>query len=346
MLRQGAVLKYVMLCGLLVSAGCRMPLRAVTESHVTTSSPPMIDTGPLAEFTVVPGDPNVGERIALVDVDGVLLNTDMTGFYSFGENPVAIFREKLDHIAANRCFRGVVLRINSPGGGVTACDMMRHDLAMFKARTGLPVVACLLDVGAGGAYYLATAADQIVAHPTTVTGGIGVVLNLYNLQDAMAQFNVVGVPIKSGEHIDMGTPIRQQDDDVRAMLQTMAGDYHERFRRAVEQARPRHDPMHHEDFDGRVFTAGQAHERQLIDSIGYLDDAVAIARQAAGVPAARVVLLHRRIDRARSPYAVTPNAPMQGTMLPLSIPGLERSRLPTFLYLWQPDPTLERWGGK
>ncbi|HQU44842.1 MAG TPA: S49 family peptidase [Pirellulales bacterium] len=331
---------------LLLAAGCHTPLRAVTESHVTTSSPPMIDTGPLAEFTVVPGDPAAGERIALVDIDGVLLNTDMTGFYSFGENPVALFREKLDHIAANRCFRGVVLRINSPGGGVTACDIMRRDLMTFKARTGLPVVACLLDVGAGGAYYLATAADQVVAHPTTVTGGIGVVLNLYNLQDAMAQFNVVGVPVKSGEHIDMGSPIRGQSDDVRAMLQTMAFEFHQRFREAVEQSRPRHDPAHPEDFDGRVFTAGQALEKHLVDSIGYLDDAVAIARQASRVPTARVVLLHRRIDRARTPYAITPNVPMQGTMLPLSIPGFERSRLPTFLYLWQPDPTLERWGGK
>lgn len=330
----------------LLTAGCRMPMRAITESHVTTTMPPMLDTGPLVEYTVMAGDAASGERIALVDVDGVLLNSDLTGFYSFGENPVALFREKLDHVAANPCYRAVVLRINSPGGGVTASDIMRRDLTAFKAQTGLPVVACLLDVGAGGAYYLATAADQIVSHPTTVTGGVGVILNLYNLQDAMAQFNVVGVPVKSGDNIDMGSPIRQQGDEVRRMLQTMADEFHQRFRETVEQSRPAHDRAHPEDFDGRVFTAGQALKRRLIDSIGYLDDAVAIARQASGRPAARVVLLHRRIDRARSPYAVTPNVPLQGTALPLSIPGLERSRLPTFLYLWEPDPTLERWGGR
>jgi protease-4 len=179
-----------------------------------------------------------------------------------------------------------------------------------------------------------------------VTGGIGVILNLYNLQDAMAQFNVVGVPIKAGDNIDMGSPIRPQPDEVRAMLQTMADEFHRRFRDAVEQSRPAHDPRHQEDFDGRVFTATQALERRLIDAIGYLDDAIASARQAAGRPVARVVLLHRRTDRARSPYAVTPNVPLQGSALPLSVPGLERSRLPTFLYLWEPDPTLERWGGR
>src|SRR5579872_2904102 len=104
-----------------------MPMRAVTESHVTTTMPPMVDNGPLAEYTVIGGDQS-GERIALIYVDGVLLNSDYTGFYSFGENPVALFREKLDAVAANRCYRAVVLRINSPGGGVTACDIMRRDL--------------------------------------------------------------------------------------------------------------------------------------------------------------------------------------------------------------------------
>lgn len=320
-------------------------MRAITTSNVTSVTPPMLDNGPLQEFTVIRGDPS-GERIALVDVDGVLLNSNMTGMSSYGENPVAIFREKLDYIAANRCYRGVVVRINSPGGGVTASDIMRRDLTAFKSRTGMPVVACLLDVGAGGAYYLATAADHVVAHPTSVTGGIGVILNLYNLQDAMTQFNIVGVPIKSGDHIDMGTPIREQPEEVRAMLQKMADEFHWRFRLTVEQSRPAHDPRHGEDFDGRVFTASQALARRLIDSIGYLDDAVAIARHASGRPAAPVVLLHRCRDRARSPYAVTPNVPMQGAALPMSMPGFERSRLPTFLYLWEPDPTLERWAGR
>jgi protease-4 len=330
----------------LLSGGCHQPIQARMQGHVTSIAAPMLDTGPLHVYTVIPGDPASGAQIALIDVDGVLLNTNMTGMSSYGENPVAIFREKLDAVAANGCYRAVVVRINSPGGGVTASDIMRHDLTVFKARTGLPVVACLLDVGAGGGYYLATAADHIVAHPTSVTGGIGVILNLYNLQDAMAQFNIVGVPVKSGDHIDMGSPIREQGDEVRKMLQKMADEFHYRFRATVEQSRPGHDPRHPEDFDGRVFTASQALTRRLIDSIGYLDDAVAIARQASGRPAAPVVLLHRCRDRARSPYAVTPNVPMQGAALPVSMPGLERSRLPTFLYLWEPDPTLERWGGR
>ena len=109
--------------------------------------------------------------VAVVDVDGILLDSDATGLGSLGENPVAVFRERLDAIECNRRVRAVVLRIHSPGGSVTATDIMWRDLAAFKCRTHLPVVACLMDVAAGGGYYLATGADCIVAHPTTVTGG-------------------------------------------------------------------------------------------------------------------------------------------------------------------------------
>ncbi|MES1213853.1 MAG: S49 family peptidase, partial [Singulisphaera sp.] len=193
------------------AAGCKHPVQVVTNNRVTMNNTPSLRAQqPLATIPVVAGAPGVARRIALVDIDGLLLNQPMTGLYSDGENPVALFREKLDHISASSCDAAVVLRINSAGGGVTASDVMWHDLQEFKARTHLPVVACLMDVGAGGAYYLATAADHVVAHPTTVTGGIGVILNLYNLEDAMGQFNVVGTPIKAGEHVDLGTPIKPQ----------------------------------------------------------------------------------------------------------------------------------------
>lgn len=321
--------------------GCRGPLQARTQSHVTMYSSPVEDRGPLVERVVVPGGAN-GEKVAIVDVDGLLVNAPLVGLGSVGENPVALFREKLDRVAADPCYRAVVVRIHSPGGGVTATDIMWHDLQQFKAQTRLPVVACLMDVSTGGGYYLATAADHIVAHPTTLTGGMGVILNLYNLQDTMMQFNILGVPVKAGRHVDLGSPIAPLDDEARQILQAIADQYHKRFQEVVRKARPQHDPRRAEDFDGRVFLAHEALERGLIDTIGYLDDAVAVARQLGRSPAAAAVILHRCNDPARTPYAVTPNMPLQGNLLPLSVPGFDRSQLPTFLYLWQPEPTLER----
>jgi protease IV len=239
-----------------------------------------------------------------------------------------------------------VLRINSPGGGVTASDVMWHDLQEFKARTRLPVVACLMDVGAGGAYYLALGADQIVAHPTTVTGGIGVILNLYNLEDTMGMFNAVGMPIKAGQHIDLGTPIAAQSEAARGILQKMADEFHERFRRLAIQQRPALAAAPADLFDGRVFTAQQALAMGLVDTIGYLDQAADMARQMGGAPGAALVILHRPSDGARTPYDVTANVPLQSGFLPVSVPGIERARLPTFLYLWQPEPTMERLTGR
>ncbi len=338
----------ILLASLVAAAGCSTGLGVKTLSKVHLA-PPVLPvtpaTEPLCEMPL-PGDPCAQAKVAVVDVDGLLLNLDMTGLGSRGENPVELFREKLDCIAADPQVCAVVLRINSPGGGVAASDMMWHDLVTFKQRRPLPVVACLMDLGTGGAYYLATAADHIIAHPTTVTGGMGVILNLYNLQDMMAQFNVIATPIRSGDHVDMGSPVRAMCPDSRKILQDMADEFHNRFQNVVQHSRLSHDPKRTEDFDGRIFTAQQALDRGLIDQIGYLDDAITAAKAMAKLQCARVVLYHRNSDRGRNVYATTPNVPLQSALLPLSVPGLDRSKLPTFLYLWQADPTLEKLGGR
>jgi protease-4 len=329
--------------------GCHRlpPLRALFKVDADAALSPVVDHSPVVEMALpdqeVPAD---APRIAVLDVDGLLLNSNLTGLYSQGDNPVALFRERLDAIEADPLVCAVVLRINSPGGGVTATDIMWHDLHTFKMRTKLPVIACLLDLGAGGAYYLATGADQIIAHPTSITGGIGVILNYYNLQDAMSQFNIVGAPIKSGQNIDLGTPIRALDDERRQLLQTMADEFHNRFRRVVEKCRPEVDQQDASTFDGRVFTAEQALSRRLIDHIGYLDDAIEMAQDVAHERCCKVVFYHRTKDEARSTYAVTPNTPLQNGLIPLSLPGFDRTKLPSFLYLWQPEPTMEKLSGR
>lgn len=336
-----------LVCGALVCcvAGCCAPIAA--DARVSAEFMPVVDGGPVEPMTP-PGCPVPPKRtkIAVVDVDGLLLNADFTGLGSLGENPVSLFRERLDAIEHDPCVAAVVVRINSPGGGVTATDIMWHDLQNFRRCTGLPVIACLLDLGAGGAYYLATAADQILAHPTTVTGGIGVIFNRYNMQDAMAQFNVVGTPIKAGTNIDLGTPIKPLDEEQRKLLQAMADEFHQRFKNVVAQGRPDVDLEDKTNFDGRVFTAKQACDRGLIDEVGYLDDALNMARRMACSRCPEVVFYHRTSDPARSLYSITPNAPFQNTLIPLSVPGFDRARLPSFLYMWEPEPTMEKMVGR
>jgi protease-4 len=321
------------------------PLHANVKATMNT----LPDNGPLAEV-VVPCGPNPGpagcehkhtSKVAVLDIDGLLVNNDPVGPYSMGENPVALFQEKLDAAAADPAVKAVVLRINSPGGSVAASEAMVRSLADFRRATGKPVVACLLDEGAGGAYFLASGCDQIVAMPSSVVGGIGVILNLYFLELAMEQWNVFGTPIKSGDRIDMGTPIRKMTAPEKQQLTAMATEYHSNFKRAVLSSRPQvkaDSPA----FDGRVLATSQAQAEGLIDGVGFLPDAIDRARQLVKQEAVLVVMYRRPESPARSLYATVPNRPVPVGAVPVSIPGLDRSKLPLFLYMWQADPTMVR----
>jgi protease-4 len=324
----------------------QVALAGTVDSRVDI--PPVNPTaGPVQPVVVEPG--NSAARIAIVDVDGLILNTPFVGPLSVGENPVALFREKLETIATDPCVRAVVVRINSHGGGVAATIAMRRDLERFKARTGKPVIACLLDNACGGAYHLATAADQVVAGEATVTGGVGIILNLFNLQDLMAQFNVLPQPIKSGEKADIGTSARPLREEERKLLEAMAQEFHDLLIADIRRARPA-VKADGGTFDGRIFTATQARSAGLVDHIGNLDAAIHLAAQVAcpgqhaGPP--QVVLYRRANDPAHSIYAVTANIPLQGAGLLPNLPGLDRSKLPTFLSMWQPELTMEKLGGK
>ena len=289
---------------------------------------------------VVSGSAGLCKRIAVVDVDGLLIDKNVSGMGSMGENPVALFREKLKAIEKDHGIAAIVLRINSPGGGVTASDIMSNDLKRLTEKRNIPVVACIMATGAGGAYYLASHADRVFAHPTSVVGGIGVILNTYNLELIMGQFNILSNPIKSGDKIDLISPERPLDDDEREILEKMASDFHQRFIDQVQSSRGDLD-SDNEVFDGRVYSGVSAKENNLVDRVGYLDDAIDYAKQLSGAGSdASIVMFRRDNDRAYTVLDVTPNDAIGTSLIPIKIPGLDRSAMPTFMYLWQSDSSL------
>jgi protease-4 len=338
--------------------GCQHPIPVIGQFHgdanvaaqadvrgeMAIKLPSAVDPGPLLESVVQPARaPNPGARIAVVDVDGILLNQNREGLYDSGENPVAAFREKLGMVAVDRRVAAIVLRIHSPGGGVAACDIMADELERFKAATRKPVVACLMDVATSGAYYLALGADQIVAMPTSITGGVGVIFNHVNLQDAMAQLNVTADPVKAGVRIDMGSVTKPLEAETRSLLQDMANGFLERYRDRLAQHRQGMTEANRRVVaDGRVIAAPEALQLHLVDRLGYIHDALQEAERLSGQSDAEVVLYHRAGCPARSVYAISSSPPRLSEAIPLSYPGLDRAKLPTFLYLWQPDPTIPR----
>ncbi len=323
---------------LLLCVGCKIPQPIEVRTHVTTDPQPLKDTCPIVQMPIGVATA-CDAKVAIIDIDGLMVNANQTGLMSAGTNPVEEFRAKLDYARRHPELKAIVLRIHSAGGGVTACDIMHQDLKRFQASTQRPVVACLMDVGAGGAYYLASGADLIIAHPTSITGGFGVILNLYNLEDMMAQMNIIGVPVKAGDRVDMGTPIRSIPDESRVLLEAVAEQFQDRFRARIAESRQLELSGEEPFLDGRILTASQARDLNLVDAIGYLDDAIAFAGTQANALSAQPVVLHRARDQAQTIYSITPNRPIQGDLLPIDVPGLSRSKLPTFLYMWQPDPT-------
>ena len=317
---------------------------AKLEGPIKVEIPVAPDPGPMIAVPVRAGQP--GTRVGIVEVDGLILNQNLSGLYSVGENPVSAFREKLQAAAADPAVRAVVVRINSPGGSVTASDILAEELRRFRQETGRPVVACLMDLATSGAYYVAVGGDRIVAHPTTITGGIGALINHYNLQDAAAQFNARSGAVKSGPKVDLGSYTGPLPDDDAELLQEVVDGFRDRFRQRVATRRRGMTPA---DFaaigDGRVIVAQKAMDLHLIDRIGYVHDAIAEAETLAGIKGAEIVLFERKGYPTHSIYAITP-APVDGGLVPFSVPGLDRAKLPTFLYLWQPDPTLLRLGGR
>jgi protease-4 len=304
-----------------------------------------LDRGPLVEDPLPPEDcPGAGGKVAVIDVDGLLVDYNPVGPYSNGENPVALFAEKLQAAGRDPQVRAVVLRLNTPGGGVAATDLMAQTLAEFRAHTGKPVVSCLLDLGTGGGYYLASGCDYVLATPGAVVGAIGVVFNAYYAEVAMEQMNVFNSSIKAGERVDMGTPVRKATDEEKQLFTAMAREYHAAFKQAVLRGRPQLKPDA-DFFDGRVMTASQAVHGGLVDRIGYLPDAIAAAGEMARAGPLHPVMYRPKDAPARTLYATTSNRPIQGGLIPWSVPGLDRSRLPMFLYLWQTDPTMLRLTG-
>jgi protease IV len=286
---------------------------------------------PLEESTV---EGTGSGKVLLIDLSGVLAEEPIITLESRPQVPLlARVREELEKAEADDQVRAVVLRINSPGGTVTASDVLFHEITRFKERRKVPVVASILDVGASGGYYVALAADRIFAHPTTVTGSIGVLMLTVNASGLLEKIGVSASYVTSGAFKDMGSPFRALRPEERALFQDLIDGFYGRFVGLVAQSRKIDEARVRAFADGRIYTAGEALSLGLIDQVGYLEDAIAVARSAAGLTEARVVIYHRPRQYRATIYSSTDAPPVSA-----GLPDLARMVVsgPRFLYLWWP----------
>jgi protease IV len=279
------------------------------------------------------------DKIVLIDVSGVIMNSEKFSLLGGGDNPVSVFVEHLDKAAGDPTVKGLVLRINSPGGGVTASDIMYNELLHFKEHTGgkRPVVAMMMDVAASGGYYLACGADEIVALPTSLTGSIGVIMLAPDFSGTLNKIGAEVNAIKSGKMKDAGSPFKKMGLEERAFFQKLINEYYDRFVKVVATGRPKLDEARIRELaDGRVYTGQQALELGIVDRVGTLRDALAGLKKQIGAKRVRVVTYKRPGEDRPNIYAQQPGGVPQLNLLNIQIPESLMITEPQFLYLWAP----------
>jgi len=292
-------------------------------------------TEPLKEFTVKGHDSG---KILVIPVRGFISDTPKKGFLADRASVVEEVVSHLQKAEKDREIKAVLLEINSSGGSATASDILYHEIMGFKQRTGTKIVAALMDVAASGGYYIALPADLILAHPTTITGSVGVIFIVPKVAGLMDKLGVAVEVKKSGRDKDMGSPFRPSTRDEEVILQELTDQMGKKFIDLVAKHRTEDAKILTNVSSARIYLASEALQLKLIDRIGYVDDAISVARDLAGLSRDARVVVYRRskypddnVYNTSSSYSGA-SAAFMNLGLPEVIPDLS----PGFYYLWTP----------
>ena len=292
------------------------------------------EPGPLSEKVV---DGEGDRKILLMDITGIISEEKRRKLGLREESSmVDEFRESLKKAGGDKKIAGLVIRINSPGGTVTASDILHHEILEYKKKTGVRVVACMMDVAASGGYYVATAADEIVAHPTTITGSIGVIAMKFNVQGLFGKIGVESRAIKSGDMKDMLSPFRPATAEEITVVQTIIDLMNGRFIDVIVEGRK---PLPRDTVvklaDGRIYTAGQALDHKLIDRVGYLDSTLDGLKKSLNLDKASVIMYYRPGTYKGTIYSEAGGNTTVVNILPQDLESLMPKGM-QFMYLWAP----------
>jgi protease-4 len=274
-------------------------------------------------------------KVVLLELTGLITSQEEGGLFEH-PSPVAQLKEALIKAGEDSKVKAVVLKINSPGGTVTASDVVYHEVRAFREKHKVPVIASIMDVGASGGYYVAAGADKIVAHPSSVTGSLGVIMVTLNARGLLEKVGVETAVITSGPRKDMGSPFRAMTDEERAIFQGVIDSFYNRFLSVIKDGRR---SLSSEEVrklaDGRIYSGEQAKALGLIDSVGYLDDAIELAKRQAGLSEARVVVYRKPGEFKQNIYSRMFGG-MPSALAALDVMALARAGSPQFMYLWWP----------
>jgi protease-4 len=224
-----------------------------------------------------------GEAVGVLQIAGTIEDSRETiqGLKQFGET---------------KGVKAVVVRIDSPGGAVAPTQEIYEEIE--KLRKKKPVIASLGGMATSGGYYIASACDQVVSNPGTLTGSIGVIMELGNVEELMKKLGLKGYSIKSGPHKDIGSPLRPLTPEGKAILQSLVDNVHGQFVQAVAKGRRMPEEKVRELADGRVYSGEQAKGLGLVDLLGNLEDAIDLAAKRVGIKGPPQVIYSRAEEKS------------------------------------------------
>ena len=278
------------------------------------------------------------DKVLVIDIKGIISNQKSKTI--FGSQVDVGMVEKISEILKKADdddqIKALLLRINSPGGTVTSSDILYHEIKSFKKKKGIPVYALFMDLAASGGYYVAQAADKIIAHPTSVTGSIGVISLKTNFKELLDKVGIDFEVVKSGDKKDFLSPFRAFTDEERKLFQETIDSMHQRFVDTVlENRRGINRASMKSLADGRIFTSRQALDYKLIDHIAYVDESKEIIKQDLAVPELKFVIYSRPGQYKNNLYSSLPTHPTIN-LLNIDLNFLPQNLESNFLYLWIP----------
>ena len=290
-------------------------------------------TDPLKEFTI---EGSGGDKILLVSIRGLISDNPQKGLLSSSPSMVQQVVSQLKKAEQDKGIKAVLFKINSPGGTITASDLLYHEILSYKERTNAKVIVCMMDMATSGGYYMSLPADMIMAHPTSLTGSVGVIFLQPKVMGLMDKLGL-GVDVKKyGKNKDMGSPFRESTEEEQKLFQITINHLGERFTSLVQMHRKLDPQALAEISTARLFLAEEALRLGLIDKIGYLSDAVKETKLLANLSGDSRVVLYRRAEHPDDNlYSIAGVATEDSRLSLINIELPESLNLTTgFYYIW------------
>ncbi|MEW6027392.1 MAG: signal peptide peptidase SppA [Planctomycetota bacterium] len=298
---------------------------------------PSLDLDKKWEEQFVTGDEDSRDKILILPIQGVIMSQESSSFLSSRNACTPDKIQELLKLADDDIhIKAMVLAINSPGGGVTASDIIYRTIKEFKQKhPDKPIIALMHDTAASGGYYVSCSADYVMAHPTSITGSIGVISMFLILEDLMGKIGVETVVVKSGKAKDSGSPFRKMTPEEKEYMQKIIDEMYNRFVDIVAEARK--GSLSRDEIktiaDGRILTGEEAKKLKLVDSTGYLNDAYNKTLELTHLKSAKVI----RYQKSGGLFDNMFMGPTPSLELAYLAELVLKTNSSQFMYLWTPE---------